>query len=51
MTKDRSINIDEFFEYYNHISASIDNDAYFEVMMNSSWNLNRNYQQAWKNEY
>jgi Ca2+-binding EF-hand superfamily protein len=29
----------EFEEYYNNISASIDRDDYFELMMNSAWNL------------
>ena len=38
-------------EYYNNVSASIDDDVYFEQMMNSSWNLDgssRNYGKAWK---
>jgi len=26
-------------EYYSNVSASIDNEAYFAQMMNSSWNL------------
>lgn len=30
----------EFIEYYTHISANIDNDAYFELMMSNVWNLN-----------
>ena len=30
---------DEFDEYYNNISASIDDDAYFEQMMISAWKL------------
>ncbi len=30
---------DEFIEYYTNISANIDNDAYFDLMMNNAWNL------------
>ena len=30
---------EEFEEYYNNISASIDRDDYFATMMNSAWNL------------
>ena len=30
---------EEFLEYYTSISASIDNDDYFEQMINSSWNI------------
>ena len=28
-------------EYYNNVSMSIDDDKYFEVMMNSAWNLDK----------
>lgn len=38
--KDRKITLKEFVEYYNNISCSIDNDAYFEQMMINAWNLN-----------
>lgn len=50
MTQDRTIDLNEFIEYYNNVSASIDNDVYFDEMINSSWNLNRNYQPAWRAE-
>lgn len=30
---------EEFLEYYSAISASIDNEDYFEQMINSSWNI------------
>lgn len=29
----------EWIEYYNGVSMSIDDDAYFELMMNQAWNL------------
>ena len=36
---DGIVTLDEFMEYYTSISASIDNEDYFEQMMNSSWNI------------
>lgn len=30
---------EEFLEYYSAVSASIDNDDYFEQMIDSSWNI------------
>jgi len=36
---DHIVTKDEFEEYYNNVSASIDDDAYFAQMMNSAWNL------------
>ena len=37
--KDYKITRDEFIEYYNNISCSIDSDEYFETMINNTWNL------------
>ena len=31
--------MEEFVEYYKNISSSVDNDDYFALMMNNSWNL------------
>ena len=36
---DGRVTMDEFIEYYTNISANIDNDAYFDLMMNNAWNL------------
>lgn len=30
---------DEFLEYYTNVSANIENDAYFELMMANAWNI------------
>ena len=36
---DRTVTKAEFLEYYNNVSASVDNDEYFELMMNNAWKL------------
>jgi Ca2+-binding EF-hand superfamily protein len=38
-SKDRRVTREEFLEYYNNISMSIDNDEYFELMMTNAWKL------------
>ena len=37
---DGQVNLQEFQDYYSNISASIDNDEYFQLMINNAWNLN-----------
>ena len=37
--RDKRVTREEFLEYYNNISCSIDSDEYFEVMMNNAWKL------------
>jgi Ca2+-binding EF-hand superfamily protein len=51
-SKDRSISLEEFIEYYNNISMSIEDDKYFELMMNSAWNLDNSKvtTKGWKGE-
>lgn len=38
-TPNHVVTKEEFEEYYNNISASIDDDGYFELMMNNAWKL------------
>jgi len=50
---DHIVTKEEFEEYYNNVSASIDNDQYFETMMNNAWKINegdRTYAKAWKDD-
>ena len=50
---DHVVTKEEFDEYYNNISASIDNDQYFELMMNNAWKINdgdRTYGKGWTNK-
>lgn len=37
--RDGGVSVGEWIEYYNHVSMSIDEDVYFETMMNTVWNL------------
>jgi hypothetical protein len=37
--RDQTVTAEEWVEYYNNVSASIEEDEYFELMMNSAWNL------------
>ena len=39
-SRDRSVTVEEFIEYYQNISCSIDNDDYFDLMLTNTWNLN-----------
>ena len=50
---DHVVTKEEFEEYYSNISASIDDDRYFELMMNNAWKINdgdRTYGKAWTNK-
>ena len=37
--KEYKVTRDEFKEYYDNVSASIDSDEYFEIVINNAWNL------------
>ena len=37
--RDGIISKDEFVSYYKDVSASIDDDAYFELMMRNAWHI------------
>ena len=52
-SRDGQINMQEWTEYYNNVSMSIDNDQYFELMMNNTWNLkgDRVTKKGWGAEY
>jgi Ca2+-binding EF-hand superfamily protein len=48
---DPIITFDEFLEYYTNVSASIDDDKYWELMMTNAWNLNNvSYAKGWKDD-
>ena len=51
-SRDRSVTPQEWLEYYQNISASIDNDDYFELMMTNTWNLDNKptAKKAWAGE-
>ena len=47
-TRDFRVTVEEFMEYYAHVSASIDDDRYFELMMKTAWNFEgKTYQKGW----
>lgn len=52
-SRDRKITKEEFMEYYNNVSASIDDDRYFEVMMTNAWKLQGEdlKKPAWRTDY
>ena len=39
---DNIITIEEFNEYYENVSMVIDDDAYFELLLNNTWNMGLN---------
>jgi hypothetical protein len=49
---DHIVTKEEFEEYYNCISCSIEDDDYFALMMNNAWNLDGSmvYQKGWSNK-
>ena len=50
-SRDKKITFDEFIEYYNNVSMSIEDDRYFELMITNAWNLNNvSYSKGWGGE-
>jgi hypothetical protein len=51
--RDSTITLEEWFEYYANVSMSIDDDKYFQLMMNNAWNLDgsRVTKKGWGAEY
>ena len=49
---DNIITLEEFMEYYENISMTIDDDDYFETMLSNAWNLNNQNvsKKAWANK-
>ena len=50
---DNIITLEEFMEYYENVSMTIDNDEYFETLLINGWNLNDNqkqYNKGWSNK-
>mmetsp|Transcript_11284 Transcript_11284/g.14683 ORF Transcript_11284/g.14683 Transcript_11284/m.14683 type:complete len:536 (+) Transcript_11284:329-1936(+) len=37
--KDGKVSVDEWCRYYGHVSMSIDDDDYFELMMRNAWHI------------
>ena len=49
---DNIITLEEFMEYYENVSMTIDSDEYFEIMLTNGWNLNENQKnkKGWTNK-
>lgn len=52
-SRDGKVTMEEWLEYYNNVSMSIDRDDYFQLMMNNTWNLDgkRVTKKGWTGEY
>ena len=48
---DGRVTLNEFCDYYSNVSASIDDDEYFKLMITNAWNLdNKKVGKAWAGE-
>ena len=52
-SRDGVVTMQEWLEYYNNVSMSIDRDDYFDLMMNNTWNLDGSKvtKKGWGAEY
>jgi Ca2+-binding EF-hand superfamily protein len=51
-SRDKSVTVEEFIDYYRNVSCSIDSDEYFELMIKNAWNLdNKSYAKGWAAKY
>lgn len=48
--RDSQITQQEFEDYYTFVSASIDRDDYFELMMNNAWRMNDGANKNWNKQ-
>mmetsp|Transcript_5510 Transcript_5510/g.9365 ORF Transcript_5510/g.9365 Transcript_5510/m.9365 type:complete len:346 (-) Transcript_5510:50-1087(-) len=49
---DGIVTLKEFIDYYSNVSASIENDEYFQLMISQAWNLdNKGYKRGLAMEY
>lgn len=53
--KNRKVTLEEFINYYNQISMSIEDDKYFEYMINNCWDMDKRnaykYGGGYRNDY
>lgn len=51
--RDGNVTAAEWIEYYNNVSMSIDDDLYFDLMMNNTWNMDKSKvtKKGWGNKY
>lgn len=50
-SKDGKVSLSELIDYYSNVSASIDDDEYFKLMLTNAWNLdNKSYAKGWGTE-
>jgi Ca2+-binding EF-hand superfamily protein len=46
------VDLREFLAYYSNMSAAVDDDRYFELMLRNTWNFeNKYYEKVWQMEF